>query len=431
MESITLTEKELLRLQVAQRLVAGALQYAQAAAELGLSRRQTMRFVKRLRSHGPQAFVSRKRGRRSNHRLADHVREQIVGLAKSEYRDFGPTLLAEKLAERNSIVVSRETLRQLLITENLHKPRRRRPKPRPMRERRPQFGQLVQVDGSPHPWFEDRGPRCTLLLAIDDATGAVLAGRFEHVETTDGYFAMLRTYFTDVGRPQAIYTDKHSIFRTCHGTKTNHETHVQRALMELDIQLICANSPQAKGRVERANRTLQDRLLKELRLQNISCMQEANAFLPTFIAQYNRRFSKPAAESGNAHRTCEGIDLDCVLVRRYTRKLTKDLTFQLGDVIYAIDPDPSHALRGGMYLWLLQHRDAGMQAWHKGTRLPVRCLGKRQRNAPIVSSKSLDTVLEQKPKPRGRWTPPLTHPWRMQTARACENKLRRLNRTQG
>lgn len=431
MESITLTEKELFRLRVIQRVLEGNLHYADAARELNLSRRQAIRLAKRLRRDGPPAFASQKRGRPPNNRLPADLRDRLLELIHAQYHDFGPTLLEEKLAERHDIHVSRETLRQLLIAEKLHRARKRRLRPRPMRERRPRLGELTQIDGSPHPWFEERGPRCCLLLANDDATSAILAARFEPVETTDGYFELLQQYFGSHGRPAAIYSDRHSIFRHSKGSKLNNETQMQRALMELGVALLCANSPQAKGRIERAYRTLQDRLLKELRLHNICTIEKANAFLPTFIAQYNRRFAKPPAQPGDAHRSCVDVDLATILVRRYTRKLTKDLTFQISDTVYAIDPDPTHRFRTGMVVALVQHRDATIEIWNKGMRVPVRCLGRRQRNAPIVSSKNLDLALDRKPRPTNPHTPSQDHPWKVLARRQWEARLRRLQRLGG
>lgn len=431
MESIILTEKEILRLQTVQRVVDGALCYADAGQKLNLSRRQVMRWAKRLRREGPRAFASSKRGRPANNRLRADLRKHVIELIREQYCDFGPTLLAEKLTERHNITISRETLRQLLIAEKLHRPRKRRLKPRPMRERRPLFGELTQIDGSPHAWFEDRGPRCCLLLANDDATSTILAARFEPVETTDGYFELLRQYFHDYGLPAAIYSDRHSIFRQSQGTRINNETQMQRALIELNVTLLCASSPQAKGRIERAYRTLQDRLLKELRLHNVNSIEDANAVLPAFVAQYNHRFAKPPPQPGNAHRGIAQLDLQVILARRYTRKLTKDLTFQIGDVIYAVDPDPSHRLRGGMIVALVQRRDGAIEMWHRGVRLPVRCLGKRQRNAPIVSSKNIDAVLERNVRRSTAHTPRPDHPWKVLARQGWEAKQRRLGNRKG
>jgi hypothetical protein len=196
--------------------------------------------------------------------------------------------------------------------------------------------------------------------------------------------------------------------------------------MELDVVLLCANSPQAKGRIERAYRTLQDRLLQELRLHDICTIEQANAFLPAFIVDYNRRFAKPPAEPGDAHRSCAQVDLRTILVRRYTRKLTKDLTFQIGDVVYAIDPDPTHRFRTGMAVALIHPPDGTIEIWNKGVRVPVRFLGKRQRNAPIVSSKNLDVVLERKSKQKQPYTMPESHPLKVLAQRTWEARLRRL-----
>ncbi len=220
------------------------------------------------------------------------MRLRVLERCRSDYRGFGPTFLAETLAARDSIDVSAEWLRALLVANDLWTSKRRKRNVHPLRVRRPRFGELVQMDGSPHDWFEDRGPRCTLLLAIDDATSRITSARFENAETTDGYMLLIRKHLETFGRFRAAYTDKHSIFRYS-GPSTSNDitTQLQRSLDELEIELICANSPQAKGRVERANRTFQDRLIKAMRLEHIGGTVSANGFLPQFLTEHNARFA--------------------------------------------------------------------------------------------------------------------------------------------
>lgn len=414
MEHITLTERELLRLTTAQRVVDGALRVAQAAKILDLSTRQIKRLTQRLRLQGATAFSAPRSGRPPNNAFEAATRERVLELARTIYAEFGPTFLAEKLAERDEIVVNRETLRLWLIEAKLHHPRRRRQKPRPLRERRTRFGELVQADGSPHRWFEERGEPCSLMLSIDDATSHVTGGFFAEHETTDAYFELFEHVFTKHGLPLALYVDKHSIFRINKaGAAIDRETQVQRAMRELDITLICANSPQAKGRVERANRTFQDRLVKELRLAGISTIPDANRFLPTLLDRHNAQFALPPRDTENAHRSSQGVELDTILTKRYERVLTSNLTFQISDTIYAFDPSPLHRLRTGMRVMISRPRNANPYMLYKGNRIDARFVGARQRTAAVVESKDLNAVLDRRiPNPKKAHIPPITHPWK-------------------
>lgn len=225
-------------------------------------------------------------------------------LVRETYADFGPTLASEKLAERHGIRVSSDSLRQWMLAAGLWHSRAQRRQVHQPRLRREALGELIQIDGSDHRWFEDRGPACTLLVFVDDATGKLMQMRFVKSESTFTYFEALDGYLKDHGRPVAFYSDKHSIFRVAKAeVKSGHGmTQFGRALSELNIEILCANSSQAKGRIERANRTLQDRLVKGLRLAGISDMEAANRFLPGFIAQHDDRFARTPARPDNMHR---------------------------------------------------------------------------------------------------------------------------------
>lgn len=265
------------------------------------------------------------------------------------YRDFGPTLAHEKLTEIHDLRLSRESVRRIMVAEGLWKPKRaKRAETHPMRERRACFGELVQIDGSDHDWFEGRGPRCTLLVYIDDATGQLLELWFVPEETFFGYCEASRHYFERYGKPVAFYSDKHSIFRVNQPRPlglSSGLTQFGRAMQELDIQILCANTPQAKGRIERANQTLQDRLVKELRLQGISDLPTANAFLPEFRQDFNRRFAVLPRSTHDAHRPLlPGENLDLILTHQETRTLSKNLTVQANNILYQI-PVQSTRLR--------------------------------------------------------------------------------------
>jgi transposase len=248
MELLTMTARELDRIVVLQQVRDGYRTQAQAALDLAISERQLRRILRAFERDGPPALISKRRGKAPNNRIDRGLRAQVLEHYRNDYHDFGPTLLAQALSERNGIDVSREWLRNLLIENKLWKRKRRRRSVHPLRERRPCFGELVQMDGSPHDWFEERGPRCTLLVAIDDATSRVTAARFELAETTDAYFALIQTHLEAFGRFCAAYTDKHSIFRYS-GTSTDGDvtTQLQRALDELDISLSARTLPRPRA----------------------------------------------------------------------------------------------------------------------------------------------------------------------------------------
>jgi transposase len=413
MELVALTTKEVRRLEVLQALAAGTLRQAEAAGILGLSVRQLKRLWRRYRSGGAAALASVRRGRAPNNALAPALKARVLELYRAHYGDFGPTLASEKLRERDSIDISRETLRQWLIAEELWKPAKRRARPRPPRARRQCFGELVQIDGSPHNWFEKRGPRCTLLLAIDDATGRVGAALFAKAETTNNYFLLFEQYFNAFGLPEAFYSDRHSIFRINTPLQEERETQVARAVRELDIELICANSPQAKGRIERANRTFQDRLVKELRLRGISDMETANAYLPQFLQEHNQKFAKEPALDFDAHRSIDGLNLERILCQRAERILTKNLTIQVGDRIYAItEPHAKHTLRAGVRVQLHLPHNGELSVTHNGRELAYRLVQRLERNAAIVGSKEL----AERPAKRAAGHPAKPdHPWKKRT----------------
>lgn len=300
-----MSRKEVDRLGVIQAVANKQLRQELAARQLGLSLRQIKRLVRRYRDQGATGLISRHRGKRPNNAIAQEVRGAILELVRTHYADFGPTLACEQLAARHGHCLSGETLRQWMIAEGLWQPRRRKQaRIHQRRPRRPCVGEWVQIDGSPHAWFEDRAPHCTLIVFIDDATSRLMALRLVPAETTPAYLQTLGQYLSQHGRPVALYSDKHSIFRVNLPEREHELTQFTRALKSLDIEAIHANTPQAKGRVERANQTLQDRLVKELRLRGISDLEAANAFLPAFIADYNARFAVASQSPPDATARC-------------------------------------------------------------------------------------------------------------------------------
>jgi transposase len=322
---------------------AGKLTQAQAADLLGCTERHVRRLVRRYEHEGDAGLVHKSRGRPSNRCLPQEFREQVMVQVRKHYRDFGPTLAAEMLAERHGLSVSRETLRQWMIAEELWKPKRRKAVYRQRRPRRECFGELVQIDTSEHDWFEGRGESAVLITLIDDATSRVTM-RFFEADDTQANMTILRDYIALHGRPMAFYGDKASHFRVNRPASVEEqleglepETQIGRALRELDITWFTAHSPQAKGRVERSFDTAQDRLVKLMRLDNIRTIEEANRFLQErYMPQFNERFTVPPACDTDAHRTCEGLDLDAIFSHQEERVVTRDYTIRFKNQRYQI-----------------------------------------------------------------------------------------------
>jgi Transposase and inactivated derivatives len=306
--------RELDRLKVIQAVIEERLMPWRAAERLGLSRRQVERLANRYRCEGAAGLVSRRRGRPGNHQLPVNLCPQALALIRERYADFGPTLACEKLHECHGITLSKETVRHLMTDAGLWIPRRQRPpKVYQPRARRACLGELVQIDGSEHPWFEERAPQCTLLVYVDDATSRLMALHFTATESTFSYFEATRGYLERYGKPVAFYSDKASVFRPTH-TQTGDRgvTHFGRAMYELNVDTFCTNSSSAKGRVERAHLTLQDRLVKELRLRGISTITPRTRMrLPS-----SRRITRTLRNHRRARSMRTG---HCVTMRIWTR----------------------------------------------------------------------------------------------------------------
>ena len=305
MKGLTLTQKEQARLQVLNGILEGQISVDEAAEVLGVSERHVWRILAEYRKEGAAALAHGNRGRRANNSIPEEARTQVVALARTRYARVNHTHLTELLAEREEIVLGRSTVRRILVGAGMASPRRRRPPlHRVRRQRMSQEGMLVQVDGSVHAWLEERGPRCTLLLAIDDATSTVPYALFRHEEDTHGYFLLMQELIRRCGVPLALYSDRHAVFKYVPGShQSPAPTQFGRAMAELGVEQIFARSPEAKGRVERANGTFQDRLVTELRLAGARTISEANQVLWAFLTRFNKRFGVPPAQSTNAYRS--------------------------------------------------------------------------------------------------------------------------------
>lgn len=407
-----MSQKEVARLRVLEQVLGGVLKRTEAAQILQVSTRQLRRLERRYESGGEAGLVHGLRGQASNRRLDPALVLRAQQLVGAHYDDFGPTLAAEMLAERHGIKLSVESVRTLMREAGLWHARRRRITPiHRARERRPRRGELVQIDGSPHDWFEGRAPRCTLLVFIDDATSELMALRFVRAETTTDYLLVLREYILTHGLPMCLYSDRHSIFRS---TSANNPqpTCYARALERLGIEGLHASSPQAKGRVERAHQTLQDRLVKAMRLAGINDMQTANAWLPTYLSAHNRRFAVAPAEPEQAHVAFLGSpqELDMALAYHHQRKLSKTLSCQFHQQILQIIA-PEHQRRlAGQHVQIIEHLDGTLEVHHNQQPLSFQAMHRRDVIAPAVDAKSLDAAVRRLVTRRSR--PPASHPWR-------------------
>lgn len=397
---VTMSEKELSRINIIQSVSEKRLRRRDAAIKLGLSERQVQRLVGRYREMGVAGLAHGLRGKPSNHRLPEFLKLHVLTLIRNHYLGFGPTLASEKLKERHGITISVETLRKWMITDNLWVPHvRRKPRVYQPRNRRDCLGELIQVDGSFHDWFEGRAPKCCLLVFVDDATGQLMHLRFGETESTFDYMLATREYIDKHGKPLAFYSDKHSVFRVNHvNGSVNGGTQFGRVLHDIGIDLICANSPQAKGRVERANQTLQDRLIKEMRLEGINSIEEANAWLDTFIDDFNRRFARPPRNPKNLHRpvTETNKELEDIFAWQEIRKLSKSLTFRYDKIIYLVEPTEENSRLVGEYIMIYDYPD-GTLAFKYGERaLKCQAFDKLDciDQGRIVDNKRLGVVLK-------------------------------------
>lgn len=400
-DMIMMNRKELKRLHIVRKILEGVVSQKDASQMLSLTDRQVRRIVKRVRSGGEQAIVHRSRGKPSNRATSQCMREKILNLYRTQYQDFGPTLASEKLLERDHIRIHHETLRLMLIRSGDREKTREKKKYHAWRQRKDYIGEMVQMDGSHHRWFEDRGPVCVLMGFIDDATGRTF-GRFYEYEGTIPALDSFTQYISHYGLPVSIYLDKHSTYKstarpTIDDELKNREpaSEFERALKELNVRVIHANSPQAKGRIERLFQTLQDRLIKEMRLKRISTIKEGNVFLKRYLSLYNRRFAVEPKKEGNLHRSIpEDIDLSMILCKKIERAVRNDRTVQYRTKLYQIDDLMRgkvivHELLNGT---LAMTQDGKKIQFHEITERPHRT------EKPLL--------------PRKNSTPSKDHPWR-------------------
>ena len=395
-----MSDKEIQRLAVLQDVRDQRITQVRAAEILNLSTRQITRLLCKFNQDGISGLVHASRGQPGHRRHDEVMKSKCLSIISEHLLGFGPTLAHEKLASMFDLNIPVETVRRWMTANDLWIPRAKRQKrPYQPRYNRDCFGELIQIDGSYHDWFEGRAGKCCLLVYIDDATGKLLHLRFCQAETTFDYMLSTRAYIEQYGKPVAFYSDKHSVFRVNQKSSQNSQiTQFGRILNELNIDIIFANSPQAKGRVERANRTLQDRLIKEMRLGNISSIEEANAWLPCFIEQFNQKFGKCARNSKNLHRplTESQSELDDIFTWQEPRKVTKSLTITYDKCVYILEANEFNQKLVGQYISFLEYPDGTVAIMYAGRKINYRIFNKLaelQQNE-VIENKRLGAVLE-------------------------------------
>ncbi len=398
-KDMMMSTKEAQRLALIQQVLTKHRTQGDAAITLGLSVRQIKRLCRKVREHGAQGLISQRRGQISNRRIPQRQRDHFVGIVRQHYADFGPELAREYLSQEHGFVYSTETLRHWMIQDGLwHAKPRKEARQHSPRERRPRRGELVQIDGSHHDWFEGRAPKCCLIAFIDDATGEVLGARFSITQTTQAYFEVLRRYVQNHGVPVALYSDRHSIF-TKHDPEDPTPTQFERALLQLGIEPIQAYSPQAKGRVERLFQTLQDRLIKAMRVQAINSMQEANAWLDSYLQTHNQRFAVQPREPQDAHLvypdTDEALQRICAL--HHQRQLSSQLSCQFEGSVVQLHPAQAHAPRVRAKVDIVEFADGRLELFYRGQVLEHtrHQLHEHLRQGHTADDKSINTRVDQ------------------------------------
>ena len=414
MAFITMSAKETDRFAVITKLIHKQINGTEASEQLHLTVRQVRRLKHRVQKHGPQGLIHRSRGRVSNRKLERVKSATILKLLRTQYAGFGPTLAAEKLFERNKIIVSDETLRTLMIGNHLWKgkSRKQNQEHRAWRPRKENYGAMEQYDGCYHHWFEDRADECCLLLAVDDATGQITKAWFDHHEGVVPTFNFWKDYLKTKGKPGAIYLDKFSTYKINHkAAQDNKEmiTQFQRACLDLGIRLISAHSPQAKGRVERMFETLQDRLVKELRLENISDIETANRFLEAkFILAFNEKFAVIPAQHADIHRPLTSVDqnnLASIFSIHFTRVVMNDFTVRFDNKYFQLAQQQPLTVCRQDNILIEEHLDGSIKLKLRGKELCYAVLPKRP-------EKEFKLRIPALVNSRSTYRPPADHPWR-------------------
>lgn len=417
-DRITMSQKESNRLYVIRQAIEKAINQEQAASLLNLSDRQVRRIVRNVKQKGTAGICHKSRGKRAHNRIADKIKNKATTLCRDTYREFGPTHASEKLLTVHKIKVSDETLRNWFQQEHIpYKSRKKRPH-RQWRKRKAHRGEMIQMDGSHHDWFEGRGPMCVLMGYSDDATGRVYA-RFYEYEGTLPAMDSFKRYIRFYGLPQSVYLDRHSTYKSLAKQTIEEElndirpmSHFEKSLAELDIEVIHAYSPQAKGRIERLFGTFQDRVVKEMRLAGVTNIAEGNAFLDGYLPEYNRKFAKEAAKQANFHRpVVNKRALDTILSIKTERALRNDFTVAHDKILYQIMSNIQ-----AKKVTVEERTDGTMRILHNGLRLKFKEIQVRPlKEEPPVNKPRLMRVRKQ----------PTTHPWKSPARAMVKARMQR------
>ncbi len=421
--TITMSVKEAKRLHFVRQAIEKRITQVEAAQMIGVSLRQAQRIVTRVREEGDVGISHRARGKEPNNRIFPKVKDRVLSLCRGTYYELGPTHVREKLREKEHIQVSVETLRTWFLEEGLpYRKRKKRPH-RQWRERKAHRGEMVQMDGSHHDWFEGRGPACVLMGYVDDATGRVY-GRFYEYEGTIPAMDSFKRYIRQYGLPQSVYLDRHSTYKSMASQTIEEElgdirpmSHFEKSLAELGVEVIHAYSPQAKGRIERLFGTFQDRVVKEMRLAGVTSIAEGNAFLGSYLPEYNRMFAKEAAKKSDLHRpVVNKRALDTILSIRTERALRNDFTVSHDKKLYQI----RNNIRAKK-VTVEERTDGSMRILHNGLRLQFKEIQMRpQKEKPTITRSRVI---------RGR-RQSMTHPWKSPARAMVKARMQRQAVTQ-
>ncbi len=412
---ITMSKKELRRLPVIHKVMEKRLTQVKAAEMLDLSDRQIRRIIGRIEAGGDPAIVHGNRGKESPFKLPREREEKIMGIVEKRYYDFGPTFAAEKLLECEKIKISKEKLRQLMLAHGTDYPRRKKKgKIHQWRERKHCRGEMIQMDGSDHDWLEGRGPRLVFMGYIDDASSEVF-GRFYNYEGTFSAMNSFRRYMAIYGIPFSFYVDRHSAYKTTRQPNLDEDlkgefakTQFARLLNELNVKIIFARSPQAKGRIERSFETLQDRLVKELRLAGVSTLEQANLFLEEYLPKYNAQFAIKPFKKSNLHRTIpKNLNLDEIFCIKEYRTIGNGFTFQWRNRLFLIK-NPSITMKK-QRVCIMEHFDEKITLKLKNKYLSFEEVTLKDIQAIAKDQKAAQKLIK---KARVYFSPPKDHPWR-------------------
>ena len=400
--------KELEQVKIFEKLKIRAIKQSDAAISLGITERQVRNKLNKYKIYGEISLIHQNRGKPSKRSWDKTEKNLVLKLFEDDFKGFGPTFAAEKLLEIHNIKISAETLRQAMIKHGIWIKKIKRSKHRSWRARVPCIGIMTQLDGSPHDWFEGRAPKCTLLVFIDDATSRLLWLEFVSSESVANLMIATKSYVLKYGIPRRFYTDNGSVFRVNVNNKDRDKlTQFERAINELGSTIIHASSPQAKGRVERVNRTLQDRLIKEMTLRNISNMHDANLFVQNeYLATHNAKFAVAPVEAEDLHTSPLGLNLNDIFCIKDSRIIQNDFTVKYKNQLFQLEKEQKTIIRPKEYAQIFDHFDGSIAMFLRDTEIYFHKISER------ISSDIFQPNQSKNISPARVYIPSKNHPWR-------------------